>query len=87
MTRHGGPSRNGKGLFVAKNEGGAHRDGWRREENEEFRGGFSRKWGKNEGKRMKNRGWKGENIGLLRGKVPRFCTQSAEVCAQEVRCF
>ena len=27
MTRIGGPSSDGKGLFVAKNEGGAHRNG------------------------------------------------------------
>ena len=27
------------------------------------------------------------NIGLLRGKVPRFCPKSTDVCPWEVRCF
>ena len=30
---------------------------------------------------------KNENIGLLEGKHPRFCLESADVYAQEVRCF
>ena len=30
---------------------------------------------------------KNGNIGLLRGKVPRFCPKSTDVCLKEVRCF
>ena len=32
-------------------------------------------------------GRKNENIGLLQGKHPRFCLESADVYAKEVRCF
>ena len=38
-------------------------------------------------KRMRYWGKKAKNIGHLRAKVPQFCPQSADVCAQEVRCF